>query len=185
MSAHLAVGPPPLPILGEPWSARVASVEHDAPLIQRWMTEPHVARFWRQDWPLPRWRDEIARQRAGTHSLPCLVALDGADLAYVEVYRVARDRLADYVTHDAHDLGVHLAIGQQRRTGRGHGTALLAALADGLLAADAACRRIVAEPDAGNGASLTAFRRAGFVPGETVVLPDKTAVVLTYERRRP
>ncbi|WP_019816311.1 GNAT family N-acetyltransferase [Saccharomonospora saliphila] len=163
----------------------MASAEQDSPLIHRWMAEPHVAAFWKQDWPLPRWRAEIARQVAGTHSLPCLVAHDGVDVAYVEVYRVMRDRLADYVTHDAHDLGVHLAIGERRRTGRGLGTALLAALAESLLEAEPGCARIVAEPDVGNGASLAAFRRAGFVPAGTVELPDKTAVVVTYERRSP
>ncbi|MBA0127162.1 acetyltransferase [Haloechinothrix sp. YIM 98757] len=178
-------GPPPVPRLPEPWSVRVASGDADVELVHRWMIQPHVEKYWQQAWTPRQWRDEFDRQLAGAHSLPCLVAHDGVDIAYIEVYRVARDGLADYVPHEPHDLGVHIAIGDRDRTGRGLGRALLAALADGLLAAEPECDRVVAEPDRENTASVIAFRVAGFVQGREVALPDKTAVVMTYERRGP
>ena len=183
MSKANLVGPPPVPRLADPWSVRVASAETDSNMIRDWMSRPHVERFWHQAWTSQRWRAEIAEQLAGRHSRPCVVAHECVDVAYVEIYRVVRDVLADYVAHEPHDLGVHIAIGDRGRTGRGLGRALLAALAEGLLRADPACGRIVAEPDSTNTASLTAFRVAGFTPGPEVALPDKTALITTYERR--
>ncbi|MFJ7157123.1 GNAT family N-acetyltransferase [Streptomyces sp. NPDC101118] len=174
---------PPLPRLPAPWSARVARPDGaDLDLVHRWMAAPHVAAFWHQAWPRPRWHEEIAGHLAGDAVLPLLVALDGRPFAYAEVYRVARDRLAGHYPHLPHDLGVHLAIGDPDRTGRGRGRALLRALAEALLAADPACTRVVAEPDVTNAPSLRAFEAAGFRPAGKVVLPDKTAALLVHPR---
>ncbi|SHG13829.1 GNAT family N-acetyltransferase [Streptoalloteichus hindustanus] len=174
---------PPLPRLAPPWSARAARPEGgDLELVHRWMLAPHVAAFWQQAWPLPRWAAELAGQLAGVHSLPCLVSLDDDPVAYLEVYRVAMDQLAGRYPHRPHDLGVHVAVGELGRTGRGLGRALLREVAQGLLAADPACARVVAEPDVGNGPSIRAFLAAGFVAVGEVRLPDKTAVLLVYPR---
>ncbi|MGH3950434.1 MAG: GNAT family N-acetyltransferase [Pseudonocardiaceae bacterium] len=183
MSADDRVGPPPLPTLPQPWSVRIAHGEGDLALIHRWMSAPHVEEFWYQHWPLERWRAELDAQLAGARSLPCLVAHDDADLAYIEVYRVLRDRLAGHYPHEPHDLGVHIAIGELDRTGRGLGRALLRALALGLLAADSDCDHVVAEPDASNAPSISAFRAAGFIPTSEVSLSDKTATLMIYHRR--
>ncbi|MFB9429707.1 GNAT family N-acetyltransferase [Streptoalloteichus tenebrarius] len=174
---------PPLPVLGPPWTVWPARPDGpDLELVHRWMRAPHVAAFWRQAWPRGRWAEELAAQRAGDHSLPCLVALDGEPVAYLEVYRVVRDRLAGHYPHHPHDIGVHVAVGELGRTGRGLGRALLRAVARGLLDADPACRRVVAEPDVGNGPSIRAFLAAGFVAGGVVRLPDKTAELLVHPR---
>ncbi|MGW5676475.1 GNAT family N-acetyltransferase, partial [Streptomyces sp. NPDC003860] len=121
-----AVPGPPLPVLAAPFSARTA--RHDGPaldLVCAWMRRPHVEEFWHQAWPRQRWSDELCNQLAGDHSLPVLVDHDGSPLAYVEVYRVCRDRLGEHYPHDAHDLGLHIAIGDRDRTGKGLGRALL------------------------------------------------------------
>lgn len=177
------VAAPPIPMLADPWSVRGASAETDSAMIADWMGMPHVERFWHQAWTPQRWRTEITGQLAATHSRPCVACHEGTELAYIEIYRVARDALAGYIAHEPHDLGVHIAIGDHGRTGRGLGRALLAALGEGLLRADPACERIVAEPDSANTASLRAFRVAGFTHGPEVTLPDKTAVIMTYQRR--
>lgn len=180
---HREVGPPPLPRLDAPWSIGLVRPEGaDLALVHGWMDAPHVADRWGQAWPLDRWRDELAHQLAGAHSRPCLVRRDGDPVAYVELYRVVRDRLAAHYAVRSADLGVHIAIGDPARTGRGLGSALLAALADGLLAADAACTRVVAEPDETNTASVAAFRRAGFRPAGRVTFPHKTSALLVRPR---
>lgn len=180
-----AAGPlpaPPVPVLGAPWSLRIPRGEGDLALIHDWMSEPHVAKFWHQHWELERWRDELARQIAGEDSLPCLIAHEGEDLAYIEVYRVARDRISGHYEHEPSDLGVHIAIGQSERTGRGLGRALLRALAEGLMEADSYCARVVAEPDSGNTPSISAFSAAGFLPTGQITLPEKTATLMMYRR---
>lgn len=173
---------PPLPVLEPPWSARVPSGEADLELIRRWNAEPHVTKFWHQDWPLKQWRAELKRQLDGQHSLPCLIARDGVDVAYLEIYRVTRDVLADRCEHEPHDLGVHIAIGDPTATGRGLGRAVLHAVAEGLLAVDPQCTQVLAEPDADNLPSLRAFAAAGFVELGAITLPDKTAVLMARRR---
>ncbi|MFJ8645482.1 GNAT family N-acetyltransferase [Streptomyces sp. NPDC093546] len=174
---------PPLPVLSGPWSARVARAEGtDLDVVHGWMQSPHIDAFWHQAWPRERWYEEIAGHLAGDAILPVLVDLDGEPFAYIEVYRVVRDRLAGQYAQLPHDLGVHIAIGDAARTGQGLGRRLLRALAEGLLAADPACVRVVAEPDVTNAPSLRAFEAAGFRPCGEVVFPDKTAALLVHPR---
>ncbi|MFX4292633.1 GNAT family N-acetyltransferase [Streptomyces bohaiensis] len=178
-----AVPAPPLPRLAAPWTLRPADpAGADPDTLARWMAQPHVEAFWHQAWPRDRWAGELADQRAGDHSLPCLVAEDGRDLAYVEIYRVDRDRLAGRYPHDPRDLGVHIALGETGDTGRGVGRRLLGALAAALLAADPGCRRVVAEPDLRNAPSLRAFTAAGYRRCGEVFLPEKTAALLVHPR---
>jgi RimJ/RimL family protein N-acetyltransferase len=180
--AGSGVPAPPLPRVRAPWSIRPARVAEDLERVWRWMQAPHVAAFWKQDWPVERWRAELERQAAGDHSLPCMLDFEGTPVAYLEVYRVVRDRLAGYYPERPHDLGVHVAIGEPGHTGRGLGRALLREVAEGLLAADPRCTRVVAEPDARNAPSLRAFTAAGFRPVGSIHLPDKRATLLVYPR---
>ncbi|MEU6114408.1 GNAT family N-acetyltransferase [Streptomyces sp. NPDC047117] len=174
---------PPLPRLDAPFSARVARADGaDVDLVHGWNQQPHVAAFWHQAWPRERWVEEIAGHLAGDAILPCLISLDDQPIAYVEVYRVLHDRLAEHYPHAPHDLGVHIAIGDVSRTGQGLGRQILRAVAEGLLAADPRCRRVIAEPDAGNAPSIKAFHAAGFRPAGEVVLPDKTAAFVVHPR---
>ncbi|MGA5420256.1 GNAT family N-acetyltransferase [Streptomyces lavendulocolor] len=183
-SAARTVPGPPLPLLPAPWSARVARAEGaDLDLVHGWMQSAHIDAFWHQAWSRTRWYEEIAGHLAGDAILPVLVDLDGRPLAYLEVYRVVRDRLAGHYAELPHDLGVHIAIGEEGRTGQGLGRALLRAVAEGLLAADPDCARVVAEPDVANAPSLRAFEAAGFRPAGEVVFPDKTAALMVHPRR--
>ncbi|MFD0368124.1 GNAT family N-acetyltransferase [Streptomyces sp. NPDC059071] len=178
-----AIPGPPLPVLPGRWVARVARAEGaDLDLVHGWMQSPHIDAFWHQAWPRERWHEEIAGHLAGDAILPLIVDLDGRPVAYLEVYRVLRDRLAGHYPQLPHDLGVHIAIGERARTGMGLGRTLLRALAEGLLAADPACVRVVAEPDVNNAPSLRAFEAAGFRPSGTVEFPDKTAALMIHPR---
>ncbi|MFC0625352.1 GNAT family N-acetyltransferase [Kribbella deserti] len=158
------------------------AVAGDAPTIALWMSRPHVQRWWRQDWSVERWAQQIAEQSAGEHSLPCVVSLDSEQLGYVELYRVRHDRIADYYEYDVHDWGVHVAIGEPARTGQGIGRRLLAAVAAAVLRADPRCPRVVAEPDVTNVGSVRAFAAAGFETVGEIDLPEKKAVLMMRPR---
>jgi lysine N-acyltransferase len=178
-----ALGPPPTPVLVPPWG--LAAVEVDGAgldLIHRWMCEPHVAEFWRQDWPLSSWAAEVARQMAGDHSRPWTVSYEGSPVAYVEVYRASRDVLADHHPTATRDLGVHIAIGERRRTGRGFGPRVLRAVSDGLFRADPRCGAVLGDPEATHDVARRAFAAAGFVPVAEVDLPHKRAAILARHR---
>ena len=154
----------------------------DAAIIAYWMAQPHIQRWWQQEWSGDRWAEELSRQIAGEHSIPCVAAVDSEDFGYVELYRVRHDRLAEYYPSDEHDWGVHVAIGDLTRIGRGLGRGLLRALANALLRADPACQRVVAEPDVDNTPSVRAFTAAGFVTQGELQLPEKTALLMVRTR---
>jgi RimJ/RimL family protein N-acetyltransferase len=154
----------------------------DAARIALWMAQPHIQRWWHQDWSVERWAQELEQQSAGEHSVPCVVAVDAEDFGYVELYRVRLDRLAEYYSSGEHDWGVHVAIGDPALAGRGLGRRLLRALADALLVAVPACERVVAEPDVQNTPSVRAFVAAGFDRFGEIELPDKTAVLMVRTR---
>lgn len=178
-----AVGAPPLPRLAAPWSiAVVQPAGEDLRRVHTWMSAPHMLAAWGRAWSRPRWKAELAHQLAGAHSRPCIASHRGEPLAYLEIYRVVRDSLATHYPVRSHDLGVHVAIGDPHRCGQGLGAALLRAVADGLLAAERACTRIVAEPDERNAASLAAFARAGFREAARLRLADKPARLLVRPR---
>ncbi|MCI2416157.1 acetyltransferase [Saccharopolyspora sp. K220] len=180
----------PIPDLRAGWSLRPVRVAGgdggpDVALVHRWMNNGHVAVHWEQAWSVARWRDELAGQLTGRHSLPCIVGFEGRDVGYVELYRVQRDKLAHCYAHHPHDLGVHVAIGEPDAVGCGVGSALLRAVAQGLLAADSDCQRVVAEPDVHNGASIGAFGKAGFAQVAEVGLPNKNSALMVFERAVP
>jgi len=181
--AVAAAGPPPRPALAPPWSlTAVRPTGSEVELVQRWMSAPHVAEFWRQAWPLADWSTEVARQLGDDHSRPWLVSLDGRPVAYLEVYRVARDVIAAHHEVGPRDLGVHIAIGDPARTGRGLGPRLLAAVADALLAAEPGCRSVLGDPDTAHTVARRAFAAAGFEPVADVDLPHKRATLMARGR---
>jgi RimJ/RimL family protein N-acetyltransferase len=154
----------------------------DAPTIAWWMAQPHIHKWWDQDWSVERWAQAIEEQLAGEHSIPCLTSIDGEDFAYVELYRVRYDRLAEYYAWQEHDWGVHVAIGDTDRLGRGLGRRLLRALADALLRADPLSERVVVEPDVTNLPSIRAFGAAGFATHAELELPEKKALLMVHTR---
>ena len=135
-----------------------------------------------QAWPQEQWDAALEAQLGGTFSRPYLVLQDGVPLAYLEIYRAARDLVARYYDADPADLGVHVAIGEPDAVNRGFGRALLRAVAGGLLAADPACRRVVAEPDVRNEMAVRAFVAAGYEPRRECDFGYKRAALVEHAR---
>jgi RimJ/RimL family protein N-acetyltransferase len=181
-AAVVAAGPPPLPVLGPPWSIRALGADGDDPeLVSRWMNEPHVEVFWEQAWPPERWAEAIAGQLAGDCSRPCLVSREGEPLAYVEIYRTPRDVVGLRYDADPYDLGIHLAIGDRSRTGRGLGRSMVRAIAEGLSVSDRRVRRVLADPDERHAMARRMFAGAGFRLLGVRDLGHKRAALYFYE----
>lgn len=178
-----AVPPPPLPTLTDGWSVRPADPDgFDLDLVHGWMRSPHVAAFWNQAWSRKRWEAELRGQLAGAHSLPCLVSRDDDPVLYLEIYRVARDRVARCYPAAPHDLGLHVAIGEAAMTGRGLVRSLLPILVSALFETDPKCARVVLEPDVRNKRAIASFQAGGFSISGEITLPDKTALLMVCER---
>jgi RimJ/RimL family protein N-acetyltransferase len=161
---------------------RLASVVDDLELVHRWMHAEHVVPYWQQAWPVARIENYLVDQLRGVAYRPCLGLLAGMPISYWEVYRPLRDPVGETYDCDPEDIGIHLLIGEPGLTGRGLGAMLLEAVATSLFRHNTACRRIVAEPDVRNAASIKAFSRAGFVRQADVELPGKTAALMVRSR---
>ncbi|MEV4346667.1 GNAT family N-acetyltransferase [Actinoplanes sp. NPDC049596] len=162
-AAVVAAGPPPSPVLSSPWSLRpIDPAGPDPGLVSRWMREPHVEKFWEQAWPPGQWADTLAGQVEGDCTRPYFVSYEGEPLAYVEVYRTPRDVVGQVYDADPYDLGLHLAIGDRTRTGRGLGRAMVRAIAQGLGTADGRTKKVLADPDERHVMARRMFLGAGF-----------------------
>ncbi|MCZ7434069.1 GNAT family N-acetyltransferase [Streptomyces sp. WMMC1477] len=157
--------------------------ERDLPLLGAWMNDPDVAAYWGLAGDPDATARHLRAQLEGDgRSVPCLGVLDGTPMSYWELYRADLDPLARHFPTRPHDTGIRLLIGPAEYRGRGLGAALLRAVAELVLGRRPACRRVLAEPDVRNAASVAAFLRAGFRLAAEVDLPDKRAALVVRER---
>jgi RimJ/RimL family protein N-acetyltransferase len=154
-------------------------IDRDLPLIQSWMNDPDVARYWELDGPPERTSEHVRAQLELPHTQPLLARLSGRAIGYWELYQAADDPLAAHYAAESDDLGVHLLIGESDCRGIGLGGVLLRALADAVQSEKP--RRVVAEPDERNLASVRAFTAAGFTAAATLDLPQKRATLMIRE----
>jgi len=183
----LAVPAPPTPVLPAPWLIRVARADgDDLDLVHGWMNAPHVAPFWDQAWSRERWADELGTQLAGSYSRPYIVEMSGRPFMYVELYRAARDVVADHYPALPHDIGLHGAIGEPDMAGRGIAFRFWLHILPAVFAAEPQCRRVVTDPAAEHTVARrldegVARRVGGSMLGE-VQLPHKRAALFVYPR---
>lgn len=180
---QVTAGAPPIPVLRDPWHARVARSDgYDLHLIHRWNQAPHVAAFRRQAWTLPRWEEELAGQLSGDDVRPLLISWHGRPVIHAEVYRAARDAVAGCYRTRPHDLGLHVAVGEFALTDRGLVRSLLPHLTAALFEADPHCTRIVLDPDVSNTRAIRSFEAGGFVIADEIMLPNKVALLMVCRR---
>jgi RimJ/RimL family protein N-acetyltransferase len=180
---HALAGAPPIPELTDPWEARLARPDgYDLHLVHRWNQAPHVAAFWRQAWALPRWEEELHTHLSGDDVRPLLISWHGRPVIYAELYRAARDAVAQCYQARPHDLGLTLAVGELAMTDRGLVRALLPRLTDALFETDPHCTRIVMQPDVRNKRAIKSFQAGGFIAADEIMLPGKLALLMVCPR---
>lgn len=157
----------------------------DLMLVERWLGEAHVARWYLAGSTVDQELDDLRRCVAGTEPTHVLLVVeDGRPVGWCQWYR--RD---DYPEHAAGvgaepgDVGIDYAIGEPDRVGRGVGTELVQALVDAV-AADLPLAGIVADPDASNLASRRVLEKAGFILVQEGPIPSEptTTVMAVYRR---
>lgn len=156
-----AVPAPPMPALAEPYSIRLVDADRDAEMISEWMNRPHLVEAWEYPWPPERWRRYLQAQLDGLYSRPLIGSFRGTELAYVEVYRAAKDSIAPRYAADPYDLGLHAAIADLRFVNRGFAPILLPRLVASLFDIEPRCRRIMFDPDHRNSGARRLCEFAG------------------------
>ncbi|MGW0522012.1 GNAT family N-acetyltransferase [Crossiella sp. NPDC003009] len=150
----------------------------DLDLLHAWMNDPEVARFWELAKPRPKIAAYLRAQSGNGWCAPSLGLLDEVPMSYWELYDPHREGLAEHYPAQPGDVGLHLLIGPGSARGRGLGAPLLRTVTDWQFAQDRRVRRIVAEPDVRNLASIRVFERAGFTRRGELDLPGKRAALM-------
>ncbi|GAB4583134.1 GNAT family N-acetyltransferase [Nocardia sp. IFM 10818] len=185
---------PVVPVFPEPFSLRLVDVDSEDPrTITEWMRRPHLLETWEQDWPVERRHADCAAQLAGTFSRPCLLGYDFAalgdpetgrrDVAYVELYRPAKDEIATLYRADPRDMGFHIATADTRLLGRGVMSAWMRQLVERLFETEPECRRVMCEPDYRNTPMRKALEKNGWQHlGDFDIRPDRRISLYTLLR---
>ena len=156
-----SIAAPPTPVLAEPYYFRRADADADADLISEWMNRPHLAEAWEYDNPSSWWRGYLRAQLAGEYSRPFIGHFRGKEIAYLEVYRAAKDSIASRYASDPYDLGIHAAIADLRFVNRGIAPILLPRVVASLFELEPRCRRIMFDPDHRNSGARAVCEWAG------------------------
>jgi aminoglycoside 6'-N-acetyltransferase len=135
----------------------------DLVLVERWLDEPHVARWYLAGTSHEEELGDIRRSVRGIQPVHLLIVLDdGQPVGWCQWYQCADDpEWAAEIGAEPGDVGVDYAIGEPTRVGSGVGTELIAALVRLVRAARPGCG-IMADPEADNTASRRVLEKNGF-----------------------
>jgi aminoglycoside 6'-N-acetyltransferase len=135
----------------------------DLALVEGWLEEPHVARWFLVGSSAPAELEDIRRSVTGDQDVHMLVVLHNDEpIGWCQWYPCSVDPAwAADMGAAPDDVGVDYAIGDPARVGGGVGTELIGALVR-LLRATRPESGIVADPDADNLASRRVLERNGF-----------------------
>ena len=136
----------------------------DFPLLEQWLREPHVARWWREPFELTALEAKYGPCIDGvepTHLF--LIKFDEVPIGFIQWYR-----WSDYSEHaeklgaSRRSAGVDLLIGRPDMIGMGIGPAAIWKIGTDLIFVDPAIDAVVSDPEEANVQSLRAFAKAGF-----------------------
>ncbi|MEF3323261.1 MULTISPECIES: GNAT family N-acetyltransferase [Gulosibacter] len=179
---------PPLPelTLRQMTMRRAEPYGEDLRNIYEWMNADHVAPYWEQAWTMSRWQRHLEQMYAHTYERPYIVDVNGRPGAYIELYRAARDCVADHYRADRYDIGLHGAIGARELVGKNLAFLFWLDVIPAIFAAEPECESIITDPAASHPVAVrldqvVADRVGGENLGE-VELPHKRAVLFRFGR---
>jgi aminoglycoside 6'-N-acetyltransferase len=149
-----------------------AMAEDDLPLVDGWLRQPHVARWWLSGTTRGAELVQLTARLAGLSHEPTQLlivverveggAVSGSAIGWCQWYSFdAYPTDGAALGARAGDCGIDYAIGDPSATGRGLGSQLIAALVDKVRHHHQVCG-VVADPDASNTASRRVLERNGF-----------------------
>lgn len=155
---------------------------NDFSLLSRWLTQPHVARWWDDDPSLDAIEADYGGCIDGTEPAEVFIALrEGEPVGFVQRYRLDSypqylDELAPVLSVAASALSIDYLIGPPEALGRGWGAAMIVAFAHQLWRDCPDASALIVPVHAGNIASWRALERAGFARAASGLLqPDNPA----------
>ncbi len=144
----------------------------DFPLLQRWLSEPHIDAWWHEPLDLPHLEQKYGPRIDGsepTHVF--IIAHEDRPIGWIQWYR-----WSDYPEHAAQleaepaAAGIDLSIGEVSSIGKGLGSNAIRQFVLDAIAAEPGISAVVTDPEEQNRRSCRAFEKAGFIPMRTVQL---------------
>jgi aminoglycoside 6'-N-acetyltransferase len=162
-------------------------VASDLPLLQQWLSKPHIDRWWREPLDLDGVRDKYLPRidgREPTHMF--VIAHGGRPIGWIQWYR-----WADYPEHaaqlgaEAEAAGIDLAIGEPEMLGLGLGSQAIMAFLETMVFTHPAISACISDPEVTNTRSCRAFEKAGFTSVRTVQIAGESCTRHVMRRDRP
>jgi len=144
----------------------------DFPLLQEWLSAPHVATWWHETLDLASVDAKYGPRVDGaepTHVF--MIENDARPVGWIQWYL-----WSDYPEHalqlraELGSAGIDLAIGERVMTGLGLGPAAIREFLRQIVFADPGVSAVITDPEEPNLRSLRAFQKAGFTMTNTVQL---------------
>lgn len=141
--------PKPVPYLGPAISDAATSEQShlmtlcDIVLVQMWLSNPRVAKFWGGYVP-----NFLTSALTSRHSFPVIGMWDGVPFGYFEIYWVKEDVLGRYIDAGDWDRGIHVFIGEE--WARGKVQAWMSSLVHWILYSDNRTMSVCMEPRVDN-----------------------------------
>ncbi len=131
--------------------------KRDLPMLKDWIAQPHWQTWWGDaDEALA--EIEAAMDEESTE--PMIVEFAGKPIAYAQTYDPHMEDNHPYQDQPFGTLGLDISMGKGADLGKGHGSAIIAALADLLF--EEGVPRLVIDPDPANSRAIKAYEKAGF-----------------------
>jgi RimJ/RimL family protein N-acetyltransferase len=149
-----------------------ALVRSDFPLLQRWLSEPHVDAWWHEPLNLAGLEQKCGPRVDGiepTHVF--IIEHETRPIGWIQWYR-----WSDYPKHSAqleaesNAAGIDLSIGEVSLIGTGIGSTAIREFIRNVVSARPGITAVVTDPEERNGRSCRAFEKAGFIAVKTVEL---------------
>ena len=160
----------------------------DIPLVERWLSAPHVARWYLAGSTLEREIGDVHDSVEGRQPVHMLVAVEGeAPIGWCQWYLCEIDPAwAADVGAGPGDVAIDFAIGEPTLIGRGVGTQLVGDLVRRVRAQLPGCA-VLADPDERNTASRRVLEKNGFELVAVRSLPSEPTddPVAIYRLARP
>ena len=156
----------------------------DLPLLQEWLSRPHVVEWWPGSPTLAEVAEEFGPAIAGTVPLQCFIALaDGTPIGFIQTYAPVGWHHEGWWLdeHDPGVRGIDQFLANAEQLGHGLGTAMVSTFVAWLFA-DPAVTRVQTDPAPENRRAIRCYQKAGFTASREVETPDGRALLMYCQR---
>jgi len=145
----------------------------DLPLVQRWLAEPHVVRWWGE----PNEQFDIVSADLDEQAMnQFIVTCERRPFGYLQCYEPDAWDGAGLGPQPTGTRGIDQFIGEADMLDCGHGSAFIRSFIDRLLKAGAP--RVVTDPDPANARAIRAYEKAGFQKARLVDTSDGRVLLM-------